>query len=122
MLKPDSAEIAGTYCGAWYEGQPAVLCNRFGKGTCWTYGSAFSEEAVLELLSREGISSPAEGIVSVPESVEVAVRGRAMFLMNYLESGAKVTLNAPKKDILSGDIISGEAEIPGFGVMVLDLD
>ena len=121
MLKPDSAEIAGTYCKAWYEGQPAVLFNRFGKGTCWTYGSAFSEEAVLELLSKEGISSPTEGIVSVPESVEVAVRGKAMFLMNYLESAAKVSFSVPKKDILSGDIISGEAEIPGFGVIVLDL-
>ena len=120
-LAPDSAEPAGVYEGAWYEGYPAVMVNRYGKGKCWTYGSAFSEEAVIALLSEEGISSPADGIVTAPESVEIAVRGGTMFLLNYLEEPAEIELGSPRMDLLSGEMLSGKTKIPGFGVIALDI-
>ena len=121
MLAPDTAQTAGTYEGAWYEGMPAVLVNSYGRGKCWTYGSAFSEEAVIALLEKEGIVSPADGLVTVPESVEVAVRGGVMFLLKYLEDPAEIVFEQPLKDLFTEDMLYGKDEIPGFGVIAFEI-
>ena len=121
ILTPDNAEVIGTYSGAWYEGKPAVLKNRYGKGLCWTFGSAFSEDTVLILLSLLGISSPIKGWVDVPAKVEIAVRGNYLFLLNYQNEEVPIRFLRSMKDYLSGQKLSGEQKMPPFGVFVLEI-
>jgi len=120
-LLPESGSVEGKYTDAWYEGSPAVLLNNYGRGKCWTFGSAFSEEGVKALLEKEGIVSPSASIGEVPENVEVAVRGNTMFLLNFSAEDTELDFAVPVKDILSGITFTGKTAIPCFGVMALEL-
>ena len=120
ILIPETADVIGTYRdGVWYEGKPAVTRNRFGEGVCVKCGSAFSEEAVLSVLESEGIRSPISGRVAAPQSVEAAIRGGILFLLNYLGAPAEIKINGEATDLLTGDTLSGAAVIPPYGVLAL---
>ena len=120
ILIPETADVIGTYRdGVWYEGKPAVTRNRFGEGVCIKCGSAFSEEAVLSVLESEGIASPLSGRVDAPQSVEAAVRGGVLFLLNYLGAPAEIKVSGKANDLLSGDTLSGTVTIPPYGVLAL---
>ena len=120
ILIPDTAEAAGTYSGnMWYHGNIAAMLNRYGKGICWKWGSAFSEEAVLSILGNCGIRSPLDDSVTAPWSVEAAVRGDVLFLLNYLEEDAEIFFRNEVTDLLSGEKLSGNVTLPGFGVLAV---
>jgi beta-galactosidase len=125
-VEADSVEVMGTYASDYYAGKPAVTRNLRGKGEVWYYGAVFNEAAVLQIINSLGLKSPAEGYLELPAEVELQIRTGAedassglTFLLNYSEEPAEIRLNQPKKDLLSGQILSGSFTMEGFGVLVL---
>ena len=50
VLHLEGAEAVAVYqCDAYYDGFPALTCNRYGKGRVWYQASRFSEEFLVEL-------------------------------------------------------------------------
>ncbi len=122
LLVPVTSEVRGTFGkGVWYEGRPAMTLNAYGQGRCWTCGSVFTEETVRHILSEEKIDSVLAGKAEAPESVEAAVRGDVLFLLNYLGSEAEIKFDAPMTDLLTGETISGSFTLPPFGAAALKI-
>ena len=61
------------------------------------------------------------GIVDVPGSVEVALRGDTMFLLNFQERPISLRFQRTVTDRLTGEVLTGETTLPAFGVMALAL-
>ena len=63
--------------------------------------------------------SPAYGKIKLPETVELCRRGDVTFLLNYEETPARICLKGRKIDLLTGEEVQGEAEIPARDVKIL---
>ena len=96
-----------------------MTLNSFGSGRCWTCGSAFTEETVLYILDREDIHSVLCGRAEIPWSVEAAVRGDVLFLLNYLDTDAVIKTEDAFTDLLTGEEKQGTFTIPAFGAAAL---
>ncbi|RUS48702.1 beta-galactosidase [Cohnella sp. AR92] len=134
-VESDTAEVMAVYASDYYAGKPAVTRNRFGAGEAWYYGAVFHEQAAARIIELLGLRSPANGWMKLPESVELAIRGSAeangndsdgrpgapatAFLLNYEEKPAKLTFLRPTEELLSGQVLQGEVELEGFGVLLL---
>ena len=73
-------------------------------------------------LDKLSITEPLEQILCVPETCEFAVRRKEatdyIFVLNYTKNEAKITLNFPMDELLSGAREDGEIILPGYGVKV----
>lgn len=125
-VEADTVEVMGTYASDYYAGKPAVTRNVRGKGEVWYYGAVFNEQSALQIISSLGLRSPAAGWLELPAEVELQIRAGAgdntsglTFLLNYSEEQAVILLKEPKKDLLSGQTLSGTCTMDGFGVLVL---
>ena len=88
VLEPlDSAEIIGRYTEGYYAKTGALIRNRFGKGSVYYFGGAFTEEAVKVFLDKLSVISPYASYVDLPDCCEVAMRTNGkehyLFLLNY---------------------------------------
>ncbi|MBR4928124.1 MAG: beta-galactosidase [Oscillospiraceae bacterium] len=120
LLVPVDSEVIGTYgSGVWYERRPSMTLNTFGKGRCWTCGSVFTEETVQHILDREDIHCVLNGRAEIPWSVEAAVRGGVLFLLNYLDTDAVIKTEDEFTDLLTGEQKKGTFTIPAFGAVAL---
>ena len=63
--------------------------------------------------------------MDLPRGVEMTVREagrkRWMFLMNHKSEAQTVKLTNPGTDLLSGQARSGEIELAGYGVQILQM-
>ncbi len=113
------------YTSDYYAGSGALICNDCGKGKAFYYGSAFTEEAVTVFLKNLDLISPYEGIVSLPDTMEVAVRKkddkRYMFVLNYCAQAGEVTFDQTVKNLYTGQDISGTFVIDGYGTLVVEI-
>ncbi|MBJ6361151.1 beta-galactosidase [Paenibacillus sp. GCM10012307] len=119
-----SVTVEAEYTTAYYAGKPAMTCNRVGAGEAWYYGAAFSEAVVDKLINRLGLQSPVADWCELPRQVELAVRvddaGEAWhFLLNYGANEAYIRVAEEVEDVISGEWLTGDATIPGYGVRIL---
>ncbi|MGG4032929.1 beta-galactosidase [Paenibacillus cisolokensis] len=125
LLHPEGAETEAVYGGDFYRGMPALTRNRFGKGEAW-YIASDPEEAFLDaffgrLIERKGIRPAAETAPGVEAAVRVKDGRRYTFLLNHNDRPAAVRLGPePLTELLGGGTLSGEAEIPAYGVFILE--
>ncbi|ASA21400.1 beta-galactosidase [Paenibacillus donghaensis] len=122
-VEEDTVEVMGTYASDYYAGKPAVTRNTRGKGEVWYYGAVFNEEAALNLIEHLGLRSPAAEWLELPAEVELQIRSNAdtsfTFLLNYEETPAVIRVAGSKTDLLSGEVITGEYTLEGYGVLIL---
>lgn len=120
-----TGHLEGTYTSDYYAGSGALVSNRVGKGKVYYYGSAFSEQAAGVFLSKLGVASPYRDVLDIPETCELAVRSNGsekyLFVLNYLKTPAAVQVRVPCTDVLEDHQVSGEVQIPGYGVLILKL-
>ncbi|MBQ8094483.1 MAG: beta-galactosidase [Clostridia bacterium] len=118
-----SGVLEGTYTADYYAGMGALVSNTVGKGKVYYYGTAFSEQAARVFLEKLGVAAPYRDVIIMPESCELAVRqndsGTYLFVLNYLKMQAEIEIKTAMLDLISGKVISGKVEIPGYGVLVL---
>ena len=124
ILCPDGGRVIGTYEQDYYRGSPAVTVKEWGKGKVYYFGGTFGEDTVKAFLREEGIGIPhgLDRVRTLPRDVEVAVRGEAVFLLNYADHEVTVSCAVPCTDQISGESFDGgELIMKPYGVVVLSL-
>jgi len=119
----DNAQVKGVYTSDYYAGTPALVCNSFGKGQAWYYGSAFTEEAAEIFLRKLGAAEPYGEIVEAPAQCEVAVRRKGtedyLFLLNYEKETAAAVFHKEVINLYTGESVKGKIELDGYGTLVV---
>ena len=117
------ADIAGTYTNNYYAGKGALIRRKAGKGTCYYYGSTFSEETAAVFLKKLGVAEPYTDLFSLPEEVELLVREnekyRWFFILNYTKSAQSFTVKQELQDAESGLTVQGVRHLTPYQVVVL---
>jgi beta-galactosidase len=121
----NDGKLLAEYVSDYYAGSGALICNDYGKGKAYYYGSAFTEEAVRVFLKNLDVINPYGEVVSVSETMEIAVREKDgkqyLFILNYTGTAELITFNRTVKDMYTGQDISGEYMIDGYGTFVAEL-
>lgn len=124
MLAPTGADakVLARYEGGCYAGEPALICNSFGSGETYYFGSTFDVENVKVFLCRLGVAEPFAAIVRLPGSCELAVRKKGavdyIFVLNYGKDAVTVTLGIPMFELVGAQWEQGEEALDGYGVKV----
>jgi beta-galactosidase len=127
ILVPTSneSEVLGRYFGSYYNGEPAVTLKAEGKGHVLYYGAAFTEAAACVCIELSGQTSPAAGLLDLPDDVELAIRqqpdsgGAYWFLLNYADREQAVNVRGDFLDLLTEKPLSGTLMLPPYGAAVL---
>lgn len=118
----EDATVLARYVGGCYAGEPALICNSFGKGKAYYYGSTFDVDTVKFFLEKLSVIEPLEAVLNLPEGCELAVRRKDgvdyIFVLNYSKEEVKITLKSPLDELLSGEVEEGEIVLSGYGVKV----
>ena len=113
------------YTADYFAGTGALVSHVLGKGKTWYYGSAFNEASAALFLRKLGLADPLGADLTLPETCELTIRGdeekQYAFVLNYLPAPARITLQHPMKDLLTGETLDGECTLPAYGVFVLEL-
>ena len=127
VLEPlDSAEIIGRYTEGYYAKTGALIRNRFGKGSVYYFGGAFTEEAVKVFLDKLSVISPYASYVDLPDCCEVAMRTNGkehyLFLLNYTAEEQCFDLKHAMTNLDSGVNETGKQALEPYGTRVYKLD
>jgi beta-galactosidase len=123
LLQVDSAQVLATYGSDFYAGMPVVTRNSFGAGSAYYLASdpddAFLDRFYGQIAQAHGLAPT----LTAPEGVEVAVRhkdGRPIrFILNHNARPATVALPQPARDLLTGQMVTGQLALDGYGVAIL---
>ncbi len=126
LLEPiGDARLCGVYTSDYYAGSGALVCNDWGRGKAYYYGSAFNEASAGVFLKKLGVVSPYRKIVEAPESCEIAVRSKKgqkyLFVLNYGKTPADITLHREGVDLYTRSKISGVQTLEAYGTLVVKL-
>ncbi len=125
LLHTEGAQVVATYGSDFYAGMPVLTRNTFGRGTAYYLASdpepAFLDRLYGELLDQSGIHP----VLHAPQGIEVAVRVKGdrtlLFVLNHTPNETKIDLgNEVRRDLLTGESISGVIQLSGFGVCILE--
>ncbi|WP_093802723.1 beta-galactosidase [Streptomyces sp. Wb2n-11] len=126
IVVPRGAETLWTYADGIPAGRPAVTRNRLGEGTAWYISSRLSGpdlDSVLERACEDAGIAPRTGL---PRDVEVVRRsggsGTYVFVINHTAADAKVALDSPGTDLLTGEHVAGALTAPAGAVRVVALE
>ena len=121
----DKAKILGTYRSDYYAGEGALICNKFGEGTAYYYGTAFNTQAAKVFLEKLSVSSPFKDIVEVPQTCEVAVRvkdtKKFLFILNYMKEPAEIILKQEGINLYTGEKIIGNMSLSSYETLVVEI-
>ena len=122
----ENAEVKGTYTSDYYAGTPALICNQYGEGQAWYYGTAFTEGAAKVFLEKLDVAEPYAKFVELPAECEIAVRkkgaDRYLFILNYDKDSAALVLHKEGVNLYTGESILGRIEVPGYGTLVIKMN
>ena len=124
ILKPlnDQTEVIGKYDSNYFKGRPGLTVHKIGKGKAYYFGAAFNEKSAAVFLKKFGIENPFNIIVDAPEGCELAIREKNganyLFMLNYLNSKAKVDLKTSVLDLFTGNLVTGQILLNEFETKV----
>jgi beta-galactosidase len=125
VLKPTSAQVLHFYTNFQYAGKPAITQNSFGKGNAIYIGADLDPASLARLLPTYALSAGVQAPMEVTVGVEMTIRQaggkRWIFLLNQKPDAQTVKLPTPATDLLTGQSRSGEIELSGYGVQVLQM-
>jgi beta-galactosidase len=125
VLQHSSAEVLATYTNASYAGKAAITRNSFGKGKAIYIGADLDAASLARVLGTLAAAAGVQTPMAVPPGIEMTLRQsggkRWMFLMNHKAEAQTVKLTKPGTDLLTGQARSGEIELSGYGVQVLQM-
>lgn len=127
MLNPvgENAKLLASYESDYYAGEGALVCNQYGKGKAYYYGSAFNEESARIFLEELDVDTPYNDIINVPKTCEIAVRvkegKRYLFVLNYMKEPAEVKVKKESIDLYTNEKVVGDVRLDGYGTMVLEI-
>ncbi|MFF6880324.1 beta-galactosidase [Streptomyces sp. NPDC012474] len=126
FVVPRGAETVSAYADGLAAGLPAVTRHRLGEGTAWYVSTRLGADGLDALLGRAGEDAGIPPRADLPRDVEVVRRtgesGTYLFAVNHTGSDAKVPLEAPGAELLTGDRAVGRLAVPAGAVRVVRLD
>lgn len=122
ISEESSADIVGRYTDEFFAGDGAVTENFIGRGCVYYYGSVFNEKSVKAFLDKLKLSNPYGDIVKVPESVEIAVRGNVMFILNYKNEYCEISFKKPVTDLFSGTSLTGRYSMKNYEALAVRIN
>jgi beta-galactosidase len=124
ILKPSTAEALATYSSGQHSGKAAITLNRFGKGKAVYVGADLRGPDLSKVLAAFVDSAGIKRPIDVPAGVELTVRKNAnkrwLCVLNHKSESQTINLDGSFKDSITGQAHSGAADIPGYGVLVLE--
>ncbi|MFC8140955.1 beta-galactosidase [Streptomyces paradoxus] len=126
FVVPRGAETVSVYADGLTAGLPAVTRHRLGEGTAWYVSTRLGADGLDALLGRAGEDAGLAPRADLPRDVEVVRRtgesGSYLFAVNHTGSDAKVPLEAPGTELLTGDRVAGRLAVPAGAVRVVRVD
>lgn len=120
VLKITDGEVIGAFENNYYSGKPAVSVKKIGEGKAYYFGAAFGEDTAKAFIELENMQSPKISAgLRIPESVELAIRGEYIFLMNYSGESMEIECGAAFKDMINGTEYRDKIIIGGYDAIVL---
>ncbi len=125
LIHAETAEAVAAFGKDFYAGMPAVTRNRFGKGAAWYIATdpetKFVEGLMGHLCAEHGIEpvlAPIDGV----EGTQRTNGGKTLtFVLNHNAEPVQVDLTpVAGRELLSGEQMSGPAELPGRGVWIIE--
>ncbi|MER7900227.1 beta-galactosidase [Streptomyces sp. NPDC096046] len=126
FVVPRGAETVLTYADGLTAGLPAVTRHRLGEGTAWYVSTRLGADGLDTLLGRASEDARLGPRTELPRDVEVVRRtgesGTYLFAVNHTGSDAKVPLETPGTELLTGERAAGRLAVPAGAVRVVRLD
>jgi beta-galactosidase len=125
IIHTESAEAIAVYGSDFYKGSPVVTVNRYGQGEAWYIASSPEASFLSAFIGNLCVAKAIKPLLFAPRGVEVSRRtkdGRStLFVLNHNAEPATVELEAGRlyTDLLGGGEVTGEATVPGRGVLIL---
>ncbi len=124
LLHAKGAEVLGTYEDDFYQGEPALTKNRFGKGAAYYIGALAEMDLYRDLYHEiaEDLGLKKALDADPPQGVEACLREAGdteyLFLQNF--SGKEKTVSLPAGCVcIPGGEAAGEVALPGYGAALL---
>ncbi|MBR6809484.1 MAG: Beta-galactosidase C-terminal domain, partial [Clostridia bacterium] len=118
-------QVLARYQESYYKGEAALTENTVGKGKVLHFGSVFTKDNTLPILRHAGVVNLFSNICTAPETVEMVLREKEgkqyLFLLNFPNREAEITLHIPCKCLYTGDTLQGPVTLPPFGTLVLEM-
>lgn len=111
----------GTFESNYYAGKPALSVKETGKGKVYYFGAAFAEDTANAFIELINIRPPMglDELIDIPENVELAIRGKYIFLLNYCADRIEMNCYEKFKNMISGEVYSDKIIIEGYNAVVL---
>ncbi|MDQ0579209.1 beta-galactosidase [Streptomyces rishiriensis] len=126
FVVPRGAETVWTYADGLTAGHPAVTRHRLGEGTAWYVSTRLGHDGLEALLGRAAEDAAIAPRADLPYDVEVVRRsgetGSYLFAINHTATDAKVPLETPGTELLTGERAAGRLAVPAGAVRVVRLD
>jgi len=121
----DASEVLGRYTTDYYAGEPGLICNKVGAGEVYYFGGAFTRETATVFLENLDVATPFSNEIALPKDCELMVRKKAdglyLFVLNYSKKEVTIELKKAMGDLYSGQEVSGEVSLEGYGTRVYKL-
>lgn len=119
VLEPKKAKSLYSYSDGYFPGRPAACRNRFGKGHAFYLGARIDRAAMKEFVRLALDAAGIDGLVDVPQGVQLVRRGDVCFITNHTTQEQAVPLPGPGKT-LAGQVPDGRTVLlPGLGYAVV---
>jgi beta-galactosidase len=119
----DNVSVVASYASDYYAGQPAVTLHQRGQGRVIHFGSFFTPQNATALLDALAIHDPFAAWAEIPADVQAVPRSngaeRFCFLLNFTNRPQPVTFKKSAFDLLDGQRLQGQSEIPPYGVRLV---
>ncbi|MGC0209091.1 beta-galactosidase [Streptomyces levis] len=126
FVVPRGADTVLAYADGPAAGLPAVTRHRLGEGTAWYVSTRLGADGLDTLLGRAAADARIAPRPDLPRDVEVVRRtgesGTYLFAVNHTGADAKVPLEMPGTELLTGERAAGRLAVPAGAVRVVRLD
>ncbi|MFJ9736879.1 beta-galactosidase [Streptomyces sp. NPDC101166] len=126
FVVPRGAETIWTYADGLTAGHPAVTRHRLGEGAAWYVSTRLGQDGLTALLERAADDARLAPRTGLPRDLEVVRRsgesGAYLFAINHTGAEAKVPLDTPGAELLTGERAAGRLAVPAGAVRVVRLD
>ena len=124
LIEPKECQVLAAYSRDFYAGKPALTMNTFGLGKAIYLGTMSHQHFYIDLVTWLRQLCNLHPLLKVPENIEVSMRekegSRIHFLLNHKATPVRVQFYKPMHDLLTGQNIIGNHDLPPHGVLILD--
>lgn len=116
------AVVLAEYGGDYYQGSPALMETKAGKGRVLHFGGTFTRDNVKEFLDYTGVLTPWSSLIVLPQECELTVKKKDgmtyLFVLNYEKESCRISLKQTVTDLDDGKTVSGDVVLPPYGTKV----